>query len=63
MTQYIVAFGFFAVGFVFMALMLHFGRYKKGDSCCCGDSFGGFDLSGSSCATCPNQEAEPSAAD
>lgn len=36
MTQYIVIFGFIVLMFVLMSLALHFSKYKKIPSECCG---------------------------
>ncbi len=57
MSEYFVVFGFFAVGFTFMAFALHFSQYKKRGSSCCGSAFDDPGL-GSGCGTCPRREAE-----
>ncbi|MBN2410870.1 hypothetical protein JXQ31_04195 [candidate division KSB1 bacterium] len=36
MTQYIIIFAFFIVAFVFFGLSLHFSKYKRRKSGCCG---------------------------
>lgn len=36
MTQIIVVALFFIIAFSLMAMALHFAKYKKGDSGCCG---------------------------
>jgi len=36
MLQYIIVFAFFILAFVFMGITLHFSKYKKRKSGCCG---------------------------
>ncbi len=55
MTQFVVAFLFFVVGFGFMAFMLQLARYKKRKSSCCGDVLEDFEKS-DDCDTCPNRD-------
>jgi hypothetical protein len=55
MVHYLVAFGFFVVGFAFMALMLQFSKFKKTKAACCGDILESFEKT-ESCYTCPNHD-------
>lgn len=47
MTQIIVVTLFFIIAFSLMAMALHFAKYKKGDSGCCGG--GNCETGGGSC--------------
>lgn len=55
MTEYLVVFAFFIVGFTFMASMLIFAKFKKTKSACCGDILENFEKK-ESCTTCPNRD-------
>ncbi len=54
MTEYLVVFGFFIIGFTFMALMLIFAKFKKTKSACCGDILDNSEKK-ENCYTCPNR--------
>jgi len=61
MPTVLVAMGFLAVAFVFMAGALHFAQYKKKQQGCCSDAL---ELNervsdeDSACVTCPRREEE-----
>ena len=58
MMTYLIVFVFITLAFIFMAVMLHFSKYKQRESGCCADSIETTDYNEDSCFTCPNKEDE-----
>ncbi|MCH9006768.1 hypothetical protein IIA29_01980 [candidate division KSB1 bacterium] len=60
MIQFALVFGFFVVGFSFMAACLHFSKFQGKGGCCGGDNIEGLDEGNDAdaCFTCPNRGSE-----
>jgi hypothetical protein len=59
MATVLVAVGFLAVAFAFMAGALHFAQYKKKQQSCCGDALEEHEIGNvedNSCFTCPRRK-------
>ena len=65
MATVLVAMGFLAVAFVFMAAALHFAQYKKRQQGCCGDALEMNERTSGedACTTCPRREDEKASCD
>lgn len=60
MAQFALVFGFFVVGFAFMAACLHFSHFHGKGGCCGGADIEGLDgdNDADACFTCPNRGSE-----
>ena len=58
MTQILIVIGFFIVAFSLMAASLHFSKYKKRASGCCGGGNCSTDEDGNKISSCYNDKKE-----
>ena len=58
MTQVLIVVGFFIAAFALMAVSLHFSKYKKRDSGCCGGGNCIIDENGNRVSSCYSDKEE-----
>ncbi|MBL1213088.1 MAG: hypothetical protein HND52_07015 [Ignavibacteriae bacterium] len=58
MTQILIVIGFFIAAFSLMAVSLHFSKYKKRDSGCCGGGNCSTDENGNKVSSCYSSKSE-----